>query len=540
MPVETSPTSSADTLHRSGRRSRRRHRRHARALRGVEKRVTRDLGRELRTWLKVADAVLVAIERTAWSLRGVADEVTGALRETHSEVGSLGDELTGQSRGLVRLTQTGFMLAQVAASYRLYSLRAAFLPEQRAQALLEQLHTNNAQRFYRASTKHGGAFLKIGQLLSARPDIMPKAWVSELSGLQDAAPALPFEIVKRVVESELGGKLEDLFASFEEAPLAAASIGQVHRAVTLTGDAVAVKVQRPGIGELVKLDMQSLEIFLDAIRSSLPELDYDTIVSEVRGALLYELDYAEEAHMTETVGTLLANEEHILVPMPYAQLSSPRILTTRFIEGRKITTVLDELKARAVAGDGSAQAELSSVLGRLLSAYLTQVLIHGAFQADPHPGNLLVTSDGKLAILDFGCSKTLLPEVRERYVDLVRAFLMSDRARTGELFDALGFRTQSGKPDTLHAFATAILHAFQKAMTSGSFAWPDRAAILAQGGQLLRALESDPVVTLPPEFVMIARVFGTLAGLFTHYEPDIAFAEHVMPVLGAAVFQTNA
>ncbi|HEX7478855.1 MAG TPA: AarF/ABC1/UbiB kinase family protein [Polyangiales bacterium] len=528
--IQTTP----ETKTRHGRR--RRQRRHARVGKAVGKRVSRDVGRELRAWLKVADAVLVGIERTAWSLRNVADEVSEAFQGTVTEFGTLRDDAKGGGLGLMRLTQTGFMLAQVAASYRLYSLRAAFLPEQRAEALLESLHATNAKRFYRASTKHGGAFLKIGQLLSARPDILPKPWVAELAGLQDAAPALSFESVKQVIERELAGSLEELFASFEQTPLAAASIGQVHRALTHDGQQVAVKVQRPGIAELVRMDMQSLELFLQSMRSSLPDIDYDTIVSEVRGSVMMELDYAEEAVMTLNVARPFVREDGIVFPVPRASLCTNKVLTTSFIEGRKITTVLDELDARAETGDLGARKQLSDLLGQLLSAYLKQILLNGAFQADPHPGNLLVTTDGKLAILDFGCSKTLLPEVREAYVALVRAFLMSDHARMGQLFTQLGFRTKSGKHDTLHVFADAILAEFQKAMTSGTFSWPDREAIVAQAGTLLVALENDPVVSIPTEFVMIARVFGTLMGLFTHYEPDIAFAEHVMPVLTAALF----
>ncbi len=521
-----------------GERRRHRGRRRRRSYPGkaIPRGMGREFTRELRAWLKLLDTAIVGIERTAWSLRGVAEEVTGAWQQTRTDIDEIGDTTARAGRGLVRLTQTGYMLAQVAASYRFYSLRAAFLPRDRARAFLDDLHRTNARRFYRGSTRHGGAFLKIGQILSARPDILPRPWIQELSGLQDAAPPLPFETVERVVQSELGKPLDRLFAEFDPEPLAAASIGQVHRAVTHDGEPVAVKVQRPGIAELVRLDLQSLQIFLSAIRSSLPELDYDTIVSEVRGAVLAELDYVEEATVTSNISRRFAGDTAVVVPVVYPHLSTGKVLTTSFIDGRKITSVLDELEARSETGDLRARSQLSGVLGQLMSGYLKQILIHGEFQADPHPGNLLVTDQDRVAILDFGCSKSLLPGVRESYLDLVRSFLTGDRGRMGELFDRLGFRTRSGKPDTLHAFADAILTEFRKAMASGAFCWPDRESMLEQATELLTALDRDPVVAIPTEFVMIARVFGTLMGLFTRYRPDIAFAEHVLPVIDAAFF----
>jgi ubiquinone biosynthesis protein len=272
----------------------------------------------------------------------------------------------------------------------------------------------------------------------------------------------------------------------------------------------------------------------------LPELDYDTIVSEVRGAVLAELDYVEEATTTANIARRFAGDTAVVVPVPHSYLSTGKVLTTGFIQGRKITDVLDELEARSETGDLQARRQLTDVLGQLMSGYLKQILLHGQFQADPHPGNLLVTDEGRVAILDFGCSKSLLPEVRESYLDLVRAFLTGDRARMGELFDRIGFRTRSGRHDTLHAFADVILTEFRKAMASGSFCWPDRESILEQATELLTALERDPVVVIPTEFVMIGRVLGTLMGLFTRYQPDIAFAEHVLPVLQGALFASGA
>ncbi len=527
------------TRHRRSRR--RRHERGERTSESTRSKKSRpvNIGSEVKAWLKVLDAVLVGVEKTAWSVRGVADEVLQAWNVAEGDVQSFREDMTGSGKGLVRLTRTGFVLGQIAASYRLFGLRSAFLSERKAEALLTRMHEQNAQRFYGACIEHGGAFLKVGQVLSARPDILPKPWVNELAQLQDAVPALPYETVRAVIEAELKAPIEKLFTSFEVEPLAAASIGQVHKAVTLEGNHVAVKIQRPGIAELVRLDLQALEMFLSSLRSSLPDLDYDTIVKEIRSAVIAELDYVEEAHMTRTVAEAFVGDENVVIPTPVADLCSGKVLTTTFIPGRKVTTVLDELAARS-AEDPKAKAELSRILGRLLEAYLRQVLLFGAFQADPHPGNILVDANGKVAILDFGCAKTLLPEAKERYLDLMRSFLMGDKERMGTLFIELGFGTKSGRPDTLHLFADAWLSEFKQSLSQGKIEWPDKDDMMARATGLLKACEQDPVVTIPSDFVMITRVFGTLAGLFSHYEPDILFSEHIMPVLGQALFDAPA
>ncbi len=490
---------------------------------------------ELRLWLSVADGVLTAIERIAWDLRALTEAAAQAWDGSLRELSKLGEESQALRVRLLRVQQTGWMLTRIAAGYRLFSLRAAFLSRQRAAAVLEQLHVRSALRFCETSRARGGAFLKIGQLLSARPDLLPASWVQALSELQDAAPSFGFEQVRASVEQELDAALPALFTDFEPEPLAAASIGQVHRASAPDGRQLAVKVQRPGIGALVEMDLDLLELFVEAMHDALPAADYPTIVTQLRAAVLAELDYVKEARVTRRMAELFAEVPGVIVPDVVDSLSAPRVLTTSFVSGRKLTLVLDELAERSQAGDAGARAELSELLGRLLQAHLRQVLQAGLFQADPHPGNFLVSDDGALVLLDFGCSQELLPETRRRYLALLRAFLARDEPRMSALFAELGFATQSGDPATLHAFTRALLSELASAANGKRIEWPDRDALLARMRSLLHAIEADPVVTLPPEFVLLGRLFGTLAGLFTHYRPDLDYARHVLPVLAVVL-----
>ena len=173
---------------------------------------------------------------------------------------------------------------------------------------------------------------------------------------------------------------------------------------------------------------------------------------------------------------------------------------------------------------------MSTLLGRLLEVYLRQILDHGTYQADPHPGNFLVTADGALVLLDFGCTRELSPELRRAYRGLMVDFIGRDRARVAERLDALGFATQSGSPATLEKFAEALLARFRDAAVTGAVSWPTRDEIVAETTELVRAAGDDPVVRLPPDFVMIGRVFGTLGGLFLHYRPALDYAR-ILPFL---------
>lgn len=481
-------------------------------------------------WLKLVDRILRAVETTAWEARAVAKSARRVCAREEGD--SPNADVWGESFDRVaRIRDCGATLTKIVASYRFHQTRAAFSSRRSAAHHLSRLHRRNARRFVRTSLKNGGAFLKVGQLLSARADILPAVWIRELSVLQDAAPSLPFSIVQRVLERELKAPLSTLFASFDPEPIAAASIGQVHRARTLDGVAVAVKVQRPNIAALVDVDLRLLDWFIRALAPSLPRTDYDTIVRELSTAIRAELDYTAEASVMTQVATLFAEDSAVVVPHPIDALCTERVLTATFVEGRKITVVLDELLQARAQGAGDAQSRIDGILGRLVSAYAKQVLTGGVFQADPHPGNLLVTSDERVVVLDYGCSQSMATETRARYLNLLAAFLCGARSRMDDLFREIGFVTESGDTKTLHLFADALLKELQRNPDQASTREPT-SAIFAR---LLAALQSDPVLKLPSEFILLARVFTTLGGLFTHYDARIDFNRYVLPHVAAAM-----
>lgn len=495
----------------------------------------------LKAWLSLLNATLNAVEHTAWQGRALAEQAWRHWREVQSGLAlaredyqALRDEAAAWPARVKRLSDSGWMLARISAAYRLWGTRAALMSRARAEHTLQQLHRRQARLFVETSLRQGGAFLKIGQLLSARGDILPAAWINELKVLQDRTRAESFDTIRSTLEQSLGQPLAELFADFDPRPIASASIGQVHAATLHDGRRVAVKVQRPGLAELIALDMSLLKVFMHSIATLLPPTDLDTIVGEIERTLNEELDYRHEAQWMTTVRQQLSDVDGIAIPAVVWSHSNQQVLVSEFIDGVNFGTELDR---RQQAGD---QAGVADLLGRLLDLYLRQVLQFGVFQADPHPGNLLVTADDTLVLLDFGATMKLSDSFRAGYQKVLGAALTENRAALVAALDELGFRTRSGKPDTLLAFTEALIGQLRQAamlMGSGEMVWPDAASMLAAAEALLAQAHDDPVDTLPAEFIMLARVFTTIGGLFVQYKPTLDINRHLIPHLIGPAFQ---
>ncbi|HEU5423655.1 MAG TPA: AarF/ABC1/UbiB kinase family protein, partial [Nitrolancea sp.] len=269
----------------------------------------------------------------------------------------------------------------------------------------------------------GPTFIKLGQILSTRPDLLPPAYQAELAKLQDAAAPIPFAAVRETVESELGRPIEELFASFEETPLAAASIGQAHAATLHGGVDVVVKVRRPAAVEQVEVDLAILlNLATVASRRSQLAEQYDLValVEEFAATLRAELDYEREAHNAERIAASFADEPGLQVPRVYHQLSTQRVLTLERIRGIKISNLA------ALEAAGIDRAALANDAARMV---LKMALEDGFFHADLHPGNLFVEPSGRIGLIDFGMVGTLDEATRDHLVDLLIAIVGQDTDR---------------------------------------------------------------------------------------------------------------
>jgi predicted unusual protein kinase regulating ubiquinone biosynthesis (AarF/ABC1/UbiB family) len=268
----------------------------------------------------------------------------------------------------------------------------------------------------------GPCFIKLGQLLSTRPDLLPADYIHALSRLQDTIQPVPAERIIQIVQAELQKPIDELFQCFDHQPLATASMAQVHRAVLHDGSEVAVKVQRPGVRQRIEIDLEVLrEIAQFAARYTSVGARYGLVqmVHELAMSLNQELDFRLEAENTRRIGRQIAGFSKLSTPSVYTEYTSPRVLTLSFMRGRHLADVTPlELKdhdPKAIAAD-------------LLSAYMKQIAIDGVFHCDPHPGNILLTDDGRLALMDFG----MVGRFDAGQKDKMILFLLAFSERLGE------------------------------------------------------------------------------------------------------------
>lgn len=261
----------------------------------------------------------------------------------------------------------------------------------------------------------GTTFIKLGQLASTRPDLVPQPIIKELVKLQDAVPPFPYDEVSKVIEEELGSPISQIFRTFESAPLASTSIGQVHRAVLADGKEVAVKIQRPQLATLVETD---LEILADLARMADRRGNWNTsyslieVVEELSQCLLAELDYRQEAAHLERFARTVDRTSHVRIPGVYRPYSGRRVLTMDYIQGIRISN-REQLKEQGIRTHVLAE--------RIVSTIFHQILIDGVFLADPHPGNILVLPDEEIALLDFGMVGRLSAHTQKHFASFIIA-----------------------------------------------------------------------------------------------------------------------
>jgi predicted unusual protein kinase regulating ubiquinone biosynthesis (AarF/ABC1/UbiB family) len=263
--------------------------------------------------------------------------------------------------------------------------------------------------------KMGPTFIKFGQLLSSRPDLLPEPYLKALARLQDKVKPFPYEQVEEIISSELGIRISKAFSHFEEKHMAAASLGQVHRAALRDGRSVVVKVQRPDIRKQIAEDFEVLEEiagFFDEHTEIGKRYRFGKILAEFKSSILQELDYQREASNLTTLANNLKEFPHLLVPLPVPDFSSRSVLTMDYVSGSKITS-LSPIALLEVDGDALAE--------EFFKAYLKQVLVDGFFHADPHPGNIFLTDDHRIALLDLGMTGRLSTSMQENLLRLLLA-----------------------------------------------------------------------------------------------------------------------
>jgi predicted unusual protein kinase regulating ubiquinone biosynthesis (AarF/ABC1/UbiB family) len=353
----------------------------------------------------------------------------------------------------------------------------------------------------------GPSFVKVGQSLGTRPDLLPLVYVQVLATLHDRLPPFPNEIAFAFIEEELGWKPETLFQEFDPEPFAAASLGQVYHAVTHEGDEVAVKVQRPDLVQLISLDL-ALVRRLAAVLERHPHLGrhqaWVSIVDEFGSKLFEELDYIHEAYLTERFRANFEGLPGVYAPRVYRDFSSRRVLTTEYIEGIKVTAK-EELEAAGI--------DVLVLLSHGTRANLTQLFEHGLFHADPHPGNLLVRpSDGTLVFLDFGMMSIVSAEQKLRMIEIFVDVINRRPENLRENLVALGFLQPGARWEEILPLANDLF--------ASVFGAEERHTSFQDATHAFAPLIYEYEFRLPVDFAYIVRAIMTLEGISLQLDPD--------------------
>jgi predicted unusual protein kinase regulating ubiquinone biosynthesis (AarF/ABC1/UbiB family) len=370
----------------------------------------------------------------------------------------------------------------------------------------------------------GPTFIKIGQTLATRADILPVEYIQELSKLQDEVPPFPSEQARSIIENELKAKVEDIFSSFEDQPVAAASLGQVHRATLRTGQVVAVKVQRPDIEGQIEFDIMVLRRIahrLDRYPNLIRGVDWQGTLDEFRTTISEEMDYEQETRNAETFRKNFAEWKEVYVPKIYDVFSTRRVIVMEFIEGVKVTDT------ESVSAAGYNPHEVVKLLAR---TYLKQLLEDGFFHADPHPGNLRLMEDGRIAFFDFGMVGRLSMELQSKLINAFFHIVERDVHGLVEDMVRLGFIELS--PEEEGRFKPIIESLF------------DRYLSLRLGDVKFKELIFDLAhviyefpFRIPASFTYIVRAMMTLEGIGTMVDPNFNFFEVARPYAKRFMFR---
>lgn len=361
----------------------------------------------------------------------------------------------------------------------------------------------------------GPTFIKVGQLFSTRADLFPTEYVEELSKLQDKVPAFSFEQVKEIIQQDLGKPIEELFLSFDPIPLAAASLGQVHKARLKSGEEVVVKVQRPGLHQLFTIDLAILKQITRYFQNH-PRWgkgrDWMGIYEECSRILWQEADYLNEGRNADTFRRNFRGVDWVKVPRVYWRYTSPRVLTLEYLPGIKISNY------EALEAAGLDRKRLARLGAR---AYLQQVLNDGFFHADPHPGNLAVAPDGSLIFYDFGMMGTLKANVKEKLVEMLFAITEKNADKVIAALVDLGALQMPEDPSSVRRALQFLLDNFVDK--------PFEEQSISQISEELYEIAYDQPFRFPATFTFVMRAFSTLEGVGKGLDPDFNFMEVAQP-----------
>ena len=396
-----------------------------------------------------------------------------------------------------RFTYAAATATRILSGYKMLSLRKNRMTPEQYDKRLRDHHRRSADRIFRGVISLRGLMIKIGQTIGSRPDVFPEEYASILSRLQDQVPPHPWKEMKPHIERELGRPIESFFSEFDPKPVAAASLAQVYKAKLKDGRQVAVKVVYPNSPRLVKTDLRILRglIWLESRVSNYP---LEPVYQELAANVPLEVDMLHEAEAMRAIASTLSHRDDVVIPGVIGQHTTKRILTMEYIDGIKITNI-EGLRAAGI--------DTQKLFSLLVEVYMEQIMRHGHFHADPHPGNLLGLPDNRLGLLDFGLTKRITDDFREAFKLTTRSMFTGDNDGLIEGMKAQGFKL---KRDGDEAFIAS--GEFFRAMADPE-TYKDKEIVQAVNQAWAEAFKKNPLVEMPGDMTLAMRVFFLLFGL---------------------------
>jgi predicted unusual protein kinase regulating ubiquinone biosynthesis (AarF/ABC1/UbiB family) len=411
-----------------------------------------------------------------------------------------------------------FIALRVLISYRLAPVIGIFLPSEVKSARLSKLHRRNAALIREKALEMKGVMIKVGQFLSSRKDFLPDEYIEELSELQDQVPPHDFGEIRQRIIDELGSAPEDLFSEFDKEPIAAASLGQVHRAVLKDGREVAVKVQYPGIEKIIETDIKMFEFLIKLMRGRMGWIDLRVLHGEFSKIVRGELDYVAEGRNAERFRQNFSSDERVVIPRVYWKFSSGKVLTLEFVGGIKITECA-LIKASGV--------DCRMLVSLLSETYAKMIFVHGFFHCDPHPGNIFVREGPTVVFVDFGMVQAISDSTKRNLRQYASAIVENDATGIVEALEKMGFLIEG-------ADYGAIVDVTQELIDKYRYSTPEELKSLTVdeiGEEINNVRTVINNFQVPNYFILLIRTIGMLNGMAYRLSPEVNIIEIAKPYI---------
>ena len=426
----------------------------------------------------------------------------------------------------VRAYATTFL---VIASYSWLGLRARVFGRAWRDARVGEVHRRNSRRVYATILRLQGLFIKVGQLLSIMANFLPPEFRAELEGLQDQVPPRPFEELEARLNGELGPARARI-ASLDRAPIASASLGQVHEARLVDGRRVAVKVQHGDIDRIVRLDLRTIRRIMAIVQWFVPVQGLDAYYHQIRELLSQELDFELEADHIERISKNFVDDPRVVFPHPVRELCTRRVLTSTFLEG---------VKSSDLAALDALGVDRKDVARRLVRLYCQMIFVDGVYHADPHPGNVLVQKDGAIVLLDFGAVAELSPQMRAGIPEFLEGVLRRDTDRLVKSMRTMGFISRTSDEGVSEKIIEYFHRRFQEEVRLDSFNLKDIKIDPQKGFENLLDLrrmniglrELSGAFHIPKDWVLLERTILLLYGCCSLLDPELNPVSIIQPYL---------